>query len=89
MRINEVKILRDRLITVVGTCESRGAILPSCVGDLKTFLSLVDHVDFEKVVGLDPDTPCWKYVLDGGFDPYPDLKDAYEEFVAEIKGFRP
>lgn len=88
MRMDELKALRDDLVQVVKKNESSGRVMPSCVDDLKVFLTLVDMPDFENIIGDDPDVPCWKYVLDGGFDNFPGLRAAFEEFSAEIKGFR-
>lgn len=88
MRIEELKILRDNLVEIIDRYESKGMVMPSCINDLKIFLDMIDMPNFEQLIGDDPDTPCWKYVLDGGFDSVPDLEDAYEEFISEIKGFR-
>lgn len=89
MRIEELKKLRGDLIEVINENESEGRVMPSCVDDLKMFLTLLDLPEFENLVGDDPEVPCWKYVSDGGFDNFPGLRAAFEEFSAEIKGFRP
>lgn len=88
MRLEELKILRDDLVGIIDRYESKGVVMPSCIDDLKKFFNLIEMPNFKDKIGDDPDTPCWKYVLDGGFDNMPDLKDAFEEFTAEIKGFR-
>lgn len=88
MRIKELKILRDDLVKIINRYESKGVVMPSCINDLKEFFDLIEMPNFKDIIGDDSDTPCWKYVLDGGFDNIPDLKDAFEEFTAEIKGFR-
>lgn len=88
MRIEELKILKKDLVEIIDRYESKGVVLPSCINDLKNLFDLIEMPNFKELVGEDPDTPCWKYVLDGGFDDIPDLKDAFEEFTAEIKGFR-
>lgn len=88
MRIEELKILRDDLVEIIDRYESQGMVMPSCIDDLKNFFNLIEKPNFKDIIGDDPDTPCWKYVLDGGFDNMLDLKDAFEEFTSEIKGFR-
>lgn len=88
MRIEELKSLRDDLVKTINEHESKGVVMPSCINDLKSFFGLIENPNFKDMVGDDPDTPCWKYVLDGGFDNIPDLKNAFEEFTAELKGFR-
>jgi len=88
MRVEELKILRDDLVEKIDRYESKGVVMPSCINDLRKFFDLIEMPNFKDIIGDDPDTPCWKYVLDGGFDNMPDLKYAFEEFTAEIKGFR-
>lgn len=88
MRIDELKHLRNSLLDIIQKNESKGVAMPSCITDLRDFLQLLDVPDFEDIVGDDPDVPCWKFVLDGGFDHLPGVREAFEEFEAEIKGFR-
>jgi len=72
MRISEIQILRRNLSEAIHRYERTQIVLPSCVADLNDFLRILEEPDLLKTIGEDPDTPCWKHVLDGGFDEFPE-----------------